>query len=372
MIFTGTQENLHRASSLVSRIASKSANLPILANVLLETKENALLISATNLEIGMQVLVHGRVEGEGKAVVPARLLDDCIALLPKGNVSLTKHEESIVVAGGSNKNKIHLMPHEEFPLFPTVDVKKQITLSARDLGEVIRATGFAASYDESRPELSGMLMSVRNSILTAVCTDSYRLAERALPIAHNVDFEEIIIPLRTIQEIGRIVSMRGEQNEEGASEVAVGIGEHQLSLQSGEVTLVSRVIDGEYPPYRDIIPNDFTVRAQVSHDELEQSLRAAGLFSKSGINDITIQFTPHKGITLQAANMQVGESTSFVAAEVEGKEATLVLNWKYVMEGVQSMESAEVILEASNNTSPVVLKPHGVSGHLYLIMPIRQ
>ena len=372
MKFTCTQEHMHYALTVVSRVASKSANLPILSNVMCESVDNGLIISATNLEMGVRANVRGRVEEPGKAVVPARLLDECVAIMPKGNLNLQATGETLILTAGAHENKIHLISHEDFPLFPAVEEKEKFRAPIKDLKEVIRATAFAASFDETRPELSGLLVSAGKKILTAAATDSYRLAERAVSVPAAGELSSVIIPLRTVQEMGRILnSLREEEGQEEADAELV-VGEHQICLKVRDIILVSRVIDGEYPPYHEIIPQTHETTATVARNDMEQAMRAASLFSKSGINDVTLKLLPNEGIRVQAANLQVGENVSLVPADVEGKQNELVLNWKYFMEGLQSMEADDILLEVNNQTSPVVMKPKGVSGHLYLIMPIRQ
>jgi len=370
MKFICTQENFHNALAVVSRVASKSANLPILSNVMCETKNNNLVISATNLEMGLRAVVRGRVEEEGILVVPARLLDECVALMPKGNINLHSTHEALTLNAPGYENKIHLVSFEEFPLFPHVEEKEKAIIPIEELKEIFRATVFAASFDETRPELSGILLSIKKHIITAAATDSYRLAERALSVPSVDDFPHTILPLRTVQEIVKILSSLGEHE---IKEVAtIILGEHQFALHAGDFVLVSRIIDGEYPPYQDIVPSSHETQGKVAKQEIEQAMRAAGLFSKSGINDVTLHFSPGEGIKVKASNMQVGENISTVIAEVEGTPQEVVLNWKYFMEGLQSMESNEVVIELTNQASPVMIKPFGVQGHLYLIMPIRQ
>lgn len=372
MKFTCTQEHMHYALAVVSRVASKNVNLPILSNVMCETSENGLIVSATNLEMGIQANVRGRVEEEGKIVAPARLLDECVAVMPKGNLNLYATGEALTLTAGSHENKIHLVSHEDFPLFPKVEEKKKIRIPISALQEVIRATAFAASFDEMRPELSGLLLSAKKNILTTAATDSYRLAERAVSIPSADELDSTIVPLRTVQEIGRIINSLRQEDLSEPADAELVVGEHQIRLKVHDFILVSRVIDGEFPPYHEIIPHTHETKVVVMRSDMEQAMRAASLFSKSGINDVTLGLMPKEGIKVTAANFKVGENTSFVPAEVEGKQSELVLNWKYFMEGLQSMDAEEIFLEVNNQTSPVVMKPKGVSGHLYLIMPIRQ
>ena len=372
MKFNCTQENLHRGLALVSHVASRASTLPILTNILFEATGTSLVLSATNLEIGIRTKVRGKVEREGKVVVPARLIDECVALLPKENVVLTLEGDALRIQSGSHDNKIHTLPADDFPLLPTIDERIVIDVTPTRLAQVLRVTLFAVSFDDTRPELSGVLIATRGGVLTAAATDSYRLAEKTTELVRaSQDIEGVIIPLRTMQEVARALALISPGEEEGV--VKIGLGEHQVSFHMEDTLIISRLIDGQYPHYQDIIPPQYESSATVERAVLEQALKAASLFSMTGINDISLTLLPGEGgIRVRAANIHVGENTTVVPASVRGKEVEVVVNWKYLSEGLQSFSAETVNLEVNNTQSPMVVKPQGEKGHLYLVMPIRQ
>ena len=373
MKFTCTQENLHRGFGVVSHVASRATSLPILSNILMETQGNTLILSATNLEIGIQTKVRGRAEEEGRVVVPAKLISECVSLLPRENVSIIQEGENLKVQSGSFENKIHTVPADDFPLLPVMEKQLVFTIYHSKLNEIVQATLFAASFDDTRPELAGIYVRVMKGKLTAAATNSYRLAEKSIEIPdQTIDVPGIIIPIRTMQEVARILPLsHADQGEEDTAEVV--IGQHQVSCIIGDTVLVSRLIEGQYPAYQDIIPSTYESLVTVERELLVQALRAASLFSKSGMNDISLTVLPEEqGVRLRAVNIHVGENTTVVSAKVEGKSDEVVLNWRYLAEGLESLSTESVHIEVTNSKIPVLLKPAGVKDHLYLIMPIRQ
>ncbi|MFA4872532.1 MAG: DNA polymerase III subunit beta [Patescibacteria group bacterium] len=373
MIFTCTQENLHRGFGVVSHVASRATTLPILSNILMEIQGNTLVLSATNLEIGVQTKVRGRAEEEGKIVVPAKLISECVSLLPRENVSITQEGENLKVQSGSFENKIHTVPADDFPLLPVIEKQIAFSLHHAKLNELIQATLFAASFDYTRPELAGVYMHIVKGKLTAAATNSYRLAEKSIEITNQtIDLPGVIIPIRTMQEVARILPLsHADQGEEDMVEVV--IGQHQVSFMMGDTVMVSRLIEGLYPAYQEIIPSTYESLITVEKELLAQALRAASLFSKSGMNDISLMVLPEEqGVRLRAMNIHVGENTTVVPAKVEGKSDEVVLNWRYLAEGLESITTESVNIEVTNSKIPVLLKPSGVKDHLYLIMPIRQ
>lgn len=372
MKFNCTQENLHQGLSLVSHIASRASTLPILTNILFEAKGSTLTLSATNLEIGICTKVRGRVENEGIMVVPARLINECVALLPKENVTLFLDGKVLYIQSGSYNNKIHTLPPDDFPLLPTVEEKINFQITTSRLRDLLNATLFAVSFDDTRPELSGVYFSSDCITLTAAATDSYRLAEKKVDLeSSSQELAGVIIPLRTMQEVARALTLIPTGEEEKI--VKVSLTDHQVSFHMGDTLLISRLIDGQYPHYQEIIPNRHESSAIVECDLFAQALKAASLFSKAGMNDIYLTLLPGEGgVRVRAVNIHVGENTTIIPATVEGKEVEVVVNWKYLSDGLQSFSTDTVGIEVTNASSMMVLRPQGTKGHLYLVMPIRQ
>jgi len=367
MKLTCTQENLSHALQLVSHIASKNVSLPILNNVLLKAEKGILSLLTTNLEIGIICPVRGKIEKEGSFTVQAKTLNDYINLLPKENVGLEVHDGNLKIECKNAKTIMKGLDATEFPLIPEVDAVISYEIKTLSLKEALAAVGFAVANDETRPEISGVYFSFKNNELTVVATDSYRLAEKKVPLEKGGGAHHIIVPARTIQELIRIL---GEE----PGEVTIHSNENQIVFAFNEAKLTSRVIEGQYPDYRQIIPDEHRTKAIIHTNELINTVKRASLFCKPGGNDIKLTFDAQGGIIdVTAANLQVGESEARQEATIEGEDNSIIFNYRFLLDGLQNINSAECILEITTNTNPGLLRPiEKESDYVYIIMPIKQ
>jgi DNA polymerase III subunit beta len=363
-----TQDNLVRGLNIVSNIAGKNVTLPILNNILLTVKDGSLILTSTNLDIGIKSIIRGSVESDGELTVQAKLLSDYISLLQGGNIELEKKDSDLIIRAGKQETVIKGIEAEEFPIVPDVSDIKGVKLEAKDLKDTLSQVIFAASYEEIRPELSGVYFSVTDEDLTLVATDSYRLAEKKVKIGK--EGKEIgninkIIPLRVLQEIVRIIG-------EGENKIEVGFSDNQVVFRFKESVVVSRLIEGNYPDYNEIIPKESKTNVVIDRVELIKAVKAASLFSKSGINDILLDFnTKENEILISAINVQLGESKASMAVEIKGENNSVVFNFKYLLDGLQNLSGKKIKAELTSGDSPVVLRPES-GDYLYLIMPIRR
>lgn len=366
MKFTCTQENLAHGLSVVSHIATKTTTLPILNNVLLKTQPSGLVLAATNLEMGVTQTVRGKVEEEGTITVQARVLSEFVSLLPKENLFLETKDQTLLVKGSRSHTSFRSVAAEEFPVIPTMKGGETFTLDAGDLRTGLGQVIFACAYDESRPEISGIFFSAEEKELILVGTDSYRLAERRVKLTQGPKKPiHTIVPARTLQEVLRTLNQGGQ--------VTVTVSENQIHFSYQETEIVSRLIEGQYPDYQQILPKTVETSAIVEVAALAQLVKTASLFCKPGINDLTVAFRPEEQeVVLTAANSQVGESESRSTAKVKGKPNAITFNYRYLLDGLQNLGSASASLEMTTNTQPGVLKPEKEQAYTYLIMPIRQ
>ncbi|MDD5039525.1 MAG: DNA polymerase III subunit beta [Patescibacteria group bacterium] len=362
-----TQENLARGLQMVSHIASKNVSLPILNNVLLKAEKGALRLLATNLEIGAECSIRGKVEREGAISVQARVLHDYINLLPRENVTLEVREDNLTISCSNAKTSMKGLGASEFPLIPVVEAKQDFRIPATELKTALTSVSLAVAYDETRPEISGVLFKLEGEAVTFVATDSYRLAEKKVPLEkQSAGNYSLIVPGRTVQEVMRVLS-------DGTEEVEIQSNENQILFSIGELKLTSRIVEGQYPDYQQIIPQESRTRVRVPLTEFTNTVRRASLFCKQGGNDIILKVDAKAGkITVTAANLQVGESEAHQDAAVEGEDNTIVFNYRFLLDGLQNIQSEECILEITTSTSPGVIRPAGKEQYLYIIMPIKQ
>lgn len=369
MKFICTQENLNKGLNIVSHISSKNMTLPILNNVLIKATEGGIKLITTNLEIGISVFLRGKVENEGEFTVQARLLAEYISLLPKENIELNLSEDNLNIKCGNYKTIIKGMGSSDFPLIPEIEKNNEIKIKADDLKMAISQVIFATTQDEARPEISGVLFSFLGQNLVLVGTDSYRLAEKKIKLKSDSALnKDIIVPIKTLQEVYRIIS------ENIGEDVILNINDNQLLFRmSGDVEIISRLIEGQYPDYKQILPAGTKTAAKLSTTDLGRVIKSASLFCKPGINDVKISVNADKKqLTVASLNSSIGENSAVLEAEISGESNEAVFNYRYLLDGLNNINAPEVSVEFISSSAPGLLKPVGDDNYLYLVMPIRQ
>lgn len=377
-----TQENLNRGLLISSHIASKNINLPILNNVLFKAEGGIITLLATNLEIGIRCAVRGKIESEGAIALPAKLFADYVSSLPNDKIDLELLDQTFEIKCKNYETRIRGAATSEFPLIPEVEKVAGYSLDVGKFHEAVNQVVFAVSTNEIRPEISGLLLHFdgQNKKVVVAATDSYRLAEKSVGLAanENENSREVIVPARTMQEVLRILSVfRDIEDPEAPNLVKIYLAENQIMFSLNGVDLVSRVIDGQYPDYKQIIPGSWQTRAGFNRNELIRVVKTASLFAKPGIFDVTFGFKPGKEkmgeLVLSSANSQFGENTVKLEAEVEGKENEITLNYRYLLDGLGAMETDEVMIELTSADSPCLLRPKVENAdYLYIVMPIKK
>ncbi|MFA5070268.1 MAG: DNA polymerase III subunit beta [Patescibacteria group bacterium] len=361
-----TQENLNRGLEITSHIASRNQTLPILNNVLITTDNGVIKLTTTNLEIGINCQIRGKVEEEGKITVQAKLLADYVNSLSHDRVDFITEKESLKITSGKAQTVIKGSSSEEFPLIPKVEKKRSYQVNVKDFKNAVMQVIFASAADESRPEISGIFIKPESNSLTLAATDSYRLAERKIKLEKaSKEGEGVIVPARTLQELIRILNDEVEI-------LNFYLNENQILFEFEGIEMVSRLIEGQYPDYQQIIPKEHRTRVVLNTREFIKIIKTTSLFCKPGINDINLEFLAEGKAVVSASNTQIGENISEVEAKVEGDKNSIVFNYRYLLDGLSSLNTEEFILELTDEANPGLIKPVGQTDHLYIIMPIRQ
>jgi len=382
-----TQENLSKGLNLVSHLASKNVNLPILNNILIKAEGGILKLCATNLEIGITSFVRGKIDEEGECSIPAKVLNDYVNLLSKNNIELITRDENLRVNCGNYQTQIKGINTSEFPLIPTAEEKEGFKIKSSIFKEALQQVIFAAMISEIRPEISGILFSFDNNQLTLVATDSYRLAEKKIKISFEKDKNpesnedqnfSVIVPLRTAQEILRILSLGDDVlSDNDSDDIRLYIEDSQILLKNNTTELISKLVEGQYPDYKQIIPQDFKTNIIVNKNELQKAIKATSLFTKSGVYDISLKIDVSKNeVDIFAENNQLGRNSVKINPQISGDNNEIVLNFKYLLDGLQSINTEKVVLDIVDNAMPCVVRPYQNESikddYLYLVMPIRQ
>ncbi|MFW0862700.1 MAG: DNA polymerase III subunit beta [Candidatus Komeilibacteria bacterium] len=366
MKFICTRENLNNGLSVVNHLASHNANLPILNNVLVDAKDGIITLATTNLEIGIKVVVRGKIETEGSYTVPARLFSDFVSLLPNENVDIDLETDGLNVRCKNSQTQIKGMLSEDYPLIPDVSSDKKVSIDMQVFKETLGQTVFAATLDDNRPEISGVFFNFKGQDLVVAATDSYRLAEKRIKVENSID-QKVIIPLKTLQELSRILANTTEKK------IEIYLNENQIAFSCNNIVLTSRLIDGNYPDYEQIIPTDEKTVTKVGVSELVKAIKGASLFCKTGINDIKMTIIPSKNeVVILSTNSGLGENITNIKADIKGEEVEIVFNYRYLLDGLNNLQSEQVIIKTSNQGAPGVFVPDNKEGYLYIVMPIRQ
>ena len=375
MKLSSLQENLKNGLYLVSHIAGKNVNLPILNNIKIETFNNHIKLTTTDLEIGITTKIRGKIEKEGAFTVESKLITDFISLLPNKKIDIENKENKLFIKSDNYKTIIKGQIADDFPLIPEVSkdhyYKTKIDSFKKSLSQVI----FAVSNSESRAELSGVFFNFTKDKLIMAATDSYRLAEKEIKINSNSNEEKkIIIPAKTLQELIRVLgAIKDEELSADGGEIIFYVTDNQILFVVGNTEIVSRLIEGQYPDYQQIIPTTSKTKIIIDRQELIRAVKIASLFSKTGINDINLDFPLSKNqVVVSSISGQTGENITKLEAKVTGDENSLVVNYRYLLEGLSNVEKEMIKIEVIDGNTPCLVRPEQDESYLYIIMPIKQ
>ena len=363
------QENLARGLQVVSRAVSTRSTLPVLNNVLLRTEDGGLKLTATNLEIGMTYWVPGKVDTGGAITVPARLLTDTVAGLPANErVDLElQAQDTLHIQAGRFETRVKGIDAEEFPAIPTAGERPTTRVPQNVLRQALGEVTFAAATDEARPILTGVLARFEGDKLTLAAADNYRIAVKTLAVLDPVEETSVVIPARSLHELSRILS-----DGEETVDIILAPSRNQIVFHIEGVDLVTRLIDGQFPNYQQVLPKGFTTKATVDRDQLLAAVRLASLIASSSANIIKLHVGNEAeiGLTVSAA-ADVGDNKSEVEAKVEGDGTTIAFNARYLLDVLDHVTADQFSIELNGPLSPGVLRPVGDGQYVHVVMPVK-
>jgi DNA polymerase-3 subunit beta len=372
---TCKQQDLSRGLSIVGHAVSSRSTLPILANILLATDFGRLKLYATNLEVGINCWIDAQVHEEGSTTVPAKLITDLVNSLPAGSLDLMVDDESHVTNVRSLRTSADMkgMDPSEFPLSPTTEGSEPpVQLDAAQLKEAINEVAFAAADDDSRPVLTAVLVQVQNEKVTFAAADAFRLAVRttALP-GDGRSRSDILIPAKTLTELGRILP------SEGSVQMIVTPNRSQVLFHADNIDLLSRLIEGAFPNFRQIIPKEYTTRAVVETKEFAAAVKSVTPFARDSSNITRVKLAGGEGdsigagtLTIEATAEDIGSNVSTINAAMDGPDQQIIFNVKYLADVLNVINTPEVALEVTSPSRPGVIKPVGPADYTYVIMPM--
>ena len=369
-------ERFSKKLALVSRGVSARSAVQVLGGILLEAEGESIKLSATDMELSIQTSAPAEVEEEGRVVIPARIFNDIVRSLPKGEFSLG-HDRSagtIVLAAGENEYTIRAYAAEDFPQLPQFDEENSFTMLGETLVETVEKVSRSYSRDETRPVLTGILISFEESRVRMVTTDSYRLSIKESELSSTFDGErEAIIPARAMQEVGRIFSGTDEE------QIEVALSENQALFRIGDVLLGTRLIDGNFPEYKRLLPTSFERKISVDREELMSTLRRVNLFAQRQTPPVPVSLAFSDGaVEVIVRNGEVGEAHEKLPASSED-EFSISFNPGYLLDGVSAVDTENVLFKLNESLKPGLIVPGSEEDNgdgeetdfLYLIMPMR-
>lgn len=362
------QENLARGLSTVSRAVSSRSSLPVLANVLLRTEDAGLKLTATNLEIGITSWVPGRIETEGALTIPARLLTDVVGGLPAGErVDLEAEGTTLAVRAGRFQTHLRGIDADEFPVIPTAGERPTTRVSQKVLRKALSQVTFAAASDEARPILTGVLTRFAGERLTLAAADNYRIAVTTIDVLLPVEDTSLVIPARSYVELMRVLA-----DTDDPVDIMLAPARSQVIFHVDTIDLVSRLIDGQFPNYQQVVPTSHTTRAVVDRDELLKAVRLSALIAAGAANVLKLRIGEEgsAGITIAAA-ADVGDAEGQVEADLEGEAVTVAFNARYLAEALQNVDAERLSLELNGPLSSGVFRPIDDGDYVHVIMPVR-
>lgn len=373
MKVTCLQENLSRGLSIVARAVAARSTLPVLGNVLIATENGRLRLSATNLELGITCWIGAKIEEDGSTTVPARTFVDLVNTLPNDQIAMNLNVRTQVlnVHCGSFTNDIKCIDAQEFPPMVPPDLEQGLELKADDLREMINQVVFAASSDDARPVLTGVLVSVDSGELTMAAADGFRLSVRSAHLpSPAANISSSIVPSRAMAELGRVLS-------DGEEVVTMFLppDRGQVIFRTKNIELVSQLIDGAYPDFNSIIPTGNDTRTVVSTSAFLKACKAADIFAREAAHSARLRIVP--GSELEPGTLEVsataaetGSNQTLVDATIEGDAVEIAFNVRFLVDVLNAVATPNVSLETTSSSKPGIIRPVGRDDFLHVIMPM--
>jgi len=364
------QENLSKCLGIVGRAVATRTTLPVTNNVLLATEQSRLRLSATNLEIAISCWLGSMVEEDGAITVPARLLTEFVNSLPSEKIDLALGDHTLELKCARFEARISGIDAEDFPPIPKITGGMTYQTEPDALRLAINQVVFATASEDTRPVLTGVCAEFEDDTLTLAAADGFRLAVHKAPLVNPAKEKvEIIIPGRSLSELNRLLADQKEPIE-----IAVSQNKSQVLFRMKDVELVSQLIQGTFPNYRQLIPASYSTRAVVSTPEFLRATKTSAIFARDGSGIVRLQITPDGGasgkVSVSARSEQIGDNVGEIDAKVEGEAAKIAFNGKYLTDVLGVIHEGEIALETTTPSSPGVIRPLGADNYVHIIMPM--
>ncbi|MEF8846970.1 MAG: DNA polymerase III subunit beta [Candidatus Paceibacterota bacterium] len=364
------KQNLKQGLDKIKKVASKSSSLPVLDSVLLTTKKNHLELAATDLELGIKYEVLAKIKDQGKVAIPAKAFSNLINSLPEEEIQLKQKKQDLKIKCGNYESQLKGLDPKEFPIIPELE-DEFAEIKSSVLMEGLSQVEDIASPSKVRPEISGVYICFNKKEIKMVATDSFRLGEKTVSLSDTTldSTRCLILPSKTARELMNI--FKDQQRE-----LKVFISENQIMFKTEspektqpEFQITSKLVEGDYPDYEKIIPDDHQTRLKLPREKFLNQIKAASLFGGK-VNEVKCK-TSDKGLEISSEDPNLGKNKSVVSAEVEGEDSEASFNWRFVRDGLSNINTDQVIFEMNGGEGAATLRPDGDESYLYVIMPIK-
>ena len=371
MQFTCNQDTLAKYLEIISRVVSSKPGLPILNNVQFETSKGKLLMTATDLEIGISTWIGADVKSEGKTTVPAKQLTEFVTSIPSDTVDATLDNQTFNISTTNNSANFNTMSAEEFPSVATVTGKKPLfKISKEDLSKAVNRVAFASATDDIKPVLTGVLLEVLGESISFVGTDGLRLSRQIIKLDSSAEKDvNILVPVKALFELAHIVSEVGDDDD---VEVYLIEDRNQILFRYSDVDLVSRLIDGQFPEYRQIIPTGYKTMCKVSRSDFLNSLKVTNIIAKSVLgNKLILDIDPSNDkIVLSATQTDLGSNKSTFEGKIEGDSLKIAFSSRLLADILNHLDSEDISFECCETVKPGVFKIIDDPDFVHLVMPM--
>lgn len=369
------QEHLAKALLHINKAVSTRPNIPVLANVLLETEKGKLKLSATNLEIGISTWIGATVAEEGSLTVSAKMLSDFVNSLGAGKLDMIMDGQKLVVKSVDNNADFYIIPADDFPQVPEIEGEPIMEIKAVDFADAVSRTAFAAGTDESRPVLTGLLMEAEESELTLVAVDGFRLSRKLITLSEPVkeNLSEIV-PARALIEVERLISDAVEEDSDETLKIYLMESKNQMLFKIGDLQLSTRLIEGKFPDYKQILPEDKKLNFKVDRKQLAATIKVVSIFARNVVgNKARIQIdTTEDKLKMRANVVDVGSNESSVdITDVEGADMETGYNVKFLSDMLSAIKSTQIQFETNGPTAPGVFLDTDDANFVHVVMPMK-
>lgn len=361
------KNKIKEAVNLANKITGKNLTLPILSSILLIAKENSLKIRATNLDLGIEIRIPVKIEKEGITAVPGGIFNNFLSNIQENTVKLELKNNNLSISTKNSRTLIKSYPYEDFPTLPSIEQKKEsFSISSDKFISGLKSVLYSAAISDVKPEISSVYIYTDSGNIVFVSTDSFRLAEKKIKLGNNKNISPLIIPFKNVSEILKVF------DSISSDDITISFNNNQIFFESMGVYLVSRIIDGIFPDYKQILPKEFTTEAIILKQDFLNSLKMSNLFSDQ-FNQISVLIDPkNKIFELKSKNPDIGENIVRLDGTLSGETVQLNFNYKYIIDCFQSLPKDSLSLQLNGKTKPLVIRGIGDRSFTYLIMPLNQ